>query len=106
MRKEMRIVRSKTYKNLEQMTNNREFISSILKKIILICNKDNNFSGIKKQIDEVNDSYNNVKEKIDKQDKLIETSKSLKKECLLKIEIIDRENDKMKNELLESLGNV
>ncbi len=102
----MEIVRSNTYNNLEQMTNNREFISNIIKRIILICDADSNFSGIKKQIDSINEKYETAKKKINKQEKLLKTSKSLKEEFLTKIEIIDNENSKMRLELLESLGSV
>ena len=100
----MNIVKSDADSRLEQIQNNRDFISSVLNEIFLICKVDDSFIEVGDKIKEMSEEVNLVKEKLEKQDQLLSESTQLKIDVEKKIQILDKENSRIRKELLTKLG--
>ena len=100
----MNIVKSDANTKLEQIQNNRDFISSVLDEIFIICREDENFLKVRKGVESIDFELSTIQEKLEKQNSLINRSESLKKDIVTKLSIIENENEEMKIELLRRLG--
>lgn len=100
----MIISKTDSYLRIEQKQNNRDFISSVLDEIFLICKEDKHFSRIRSKINGIGETVNNIQMKVVKQDELLNQSKRIRDDVTKKVSILDNENFKMKVELLEKLG--
>ncbi len=100
----MKIIKSNANSSLEQIQNNRDFISSALDEIFLICREDDNFAKSRKKVESIDTEANNLQFKIDKQNNLLQQSKHIKNELLTKLSILESENENVKNTLLRKLG--
>jgi len=100
----MNIVKSDANTKLEQIQNNRDFISSVLDEIFIICREDENFLKVRKGVESIDFELSTIQEKLEKQNSLINRSESLKKDIIIKLSIIENENEEMKIELLRRLG--
>lgn len=84
----------------------KNFISSIFNEIFLICKEDKNFYMVKEKINEVDETIKSLLTKVKKQDHLLEKSKDIKIDVTRKISILNNENSRVRNELLEQLGSI
>jgi len=100
----VKISKTCKYLNLEQKLKNSGFIQSVFNKILLICLNDKSLLDTDKKDNLVNSQINELQQKINKQDSLLEQSKKLQENFSKKISFIDNENYRLKIELLESLG--
>jgi len=100
----MRIKKTDTYQRIEQKQNNRDFISSVLDEVFLICREDSHFQSVRNKAHDVDLILNELKKKVARQDSLLEKSSLLKKDILMKIKILDNNCLHMRSTLLEQLG--
>ena len=100
----MRIVKTDSDLKIEQIQNNRDFISSVLDEIFLICRNDVVFKSVKNKIGDVDTQVETFNKKLEKQTSLVSHAKEIEKDVRQKIAIIDEQNEKMKDALLEQLG--
>jgi len=100
----MNIVKSDANTKLEQIQNNRDFISSVLDEIFIICREDENFLKVRRGVESIDSELSMIQDKLEKQNSLINRSESLKKDIVTKLSIIENENEEMKIELLRRLG--
>lgn len=100
----MRIAKTDSYTKVEQKQNNRDFISSVLDEIFLICKEDKQFDKVKRKIEKINETVDNIQMKINRQNELLTKSGEIKNSITRRLSILDNENFRMKNELLENLG--
>ncbi|MCK5606006.1 hypothetical protein KAR91_29175 [Candidatus Pacearchaeota archaeon] len=100
----MRITKTGSYQRLAEKQTNKDFISSILDEIFIICREDKHFSDVRKKAAEVDLALNEIRKKVSKQDSLLEKSSSLKNDVAMKIKILDNSCLQMRSELLEQLG--
>jgi hypothetical protein len=92
-----------TEKNiLEQKTNQTESMSNIINRIFLICKTDKNFQ-LKEQTKEIENKLKNKRERIDKQNKLLEQANTIYKDINRRVNILHSENNDEKVKLIESL---
>jgi len=100
----MRILKTDTDNQREQIQNDRDFISSVLDEIFLICREDKNFLKVRKNVETVDAEMKTILEKLETQNSLLNRSITLKNDILKKLSILDNENENMKIELLKKLG--
>lgn len=81
----------------------QELLPQIIERIFAICRSDPNFH-LKDELEIVENKIQALKQKISKQDSLIEQSFQIKKDFLYRIEILDEQNSVKQVELLESIG--
>ncbi len=87
----------------KKKVNNSNFIETVLNEIFLISENDPNF----KKDNEVKKNeikLNKIKDKLKKQNIILDKSKKFEKEIIEKIELLDNEIIKEKSELLYKLG--
>jgi hypothetical protein len=80
-----------------------EFIPQVTKRIFHICKTDHNFS-LRKDLESLSGEFEELQEKIDKKNDMLNQSNYVKKELLNRIKILERDNDNLKSELLSELG--
>jgi hypothetical protein len=61
---------------------------------------------VKEKINEVDETIKSLLTKVKKQDHLLEKSKDIKIDVTRKISILNNENSRVRNELLEQLGSI
>jgi len=97
-------VKTDSDSKLEQIQNNRDFISSVLDEIFLICRSDSAFHEVKTQIEGVDDKLETFNKRLRKQTNLLEQSNQIEQDVKQKIAILNDQTFKMRAELLEQLG--
>ena len=98
----MKLIRIDVQENREQKYKKEEFITNVVEQIFLICKNDRNFQleGSTK----IDEEIENIKIKVNNKNQLIQKSNEMKKTIIEKINELENENKKIKNNLLESLG--
>jgi len=86
---------------LNQKKNN--FLPEVVNSIFAICKNDPNFP-LKNQINDIEESLDSLRLKIDKQNDLLNQSEKLKKDLVKRITMLEGDNSSLQEELLESLG--
>jgi len=84
-------------------TRQENFFSDIISRIFSICKTDTSFH-LREDIQTVEKHERILKDKIRKQDDLLERSKSIKTDILKRISNLEDKNVDLKNTLLERLG--
>ena len=84
----------------------KEFFLSIINEILSICKEDKNLAEVNSNIDFIEPELKGIESKVEKQNILLTKSKEIRDDLLLKIEILQNENNKKRDELLESLGSM
>jgi hypothetical protein len=88
---------------IEEKINSQELLPQIIERIFSICRVDPNFK-LKDELEIVENKIKSIKQKIERQDMLLERSATLKKDLLQRLEILNDQNEKKQISLLESLG--
>jgi hypothetical protein len=88
---------------IEQEKNVKEKLPQVLNRIFEICKSDPNFP-MKEKLESLEESILRVKQKIKKQDELLEKSKEISKDFSKKISFYEEENEELRGKILESLG--
>ena len=84
--------------------NKKNLLSLIFDNLFLICKNDPLFSTKTKSFDNLDDTMEDITKKLDKYNELINTSKTLKEDLSRKLRIIELDNIKTKEKLLDILG--
>ena len=84
-------------------TRQKNFHSDIISRIYSICKTDPSFQ-LKEDIQNIEEHERILKDKISKQDDLLERSKGIKNDVLKRISNLEDKNIDLKNTLLERLG--
>ena len=84
-------------------TRQENFFSDIISRIYSICKTDPSFQ-LKEDIQNIEEHERILKDKISKQDDLLERSKEIKNDILKRISNLEDKNIDLKNTLLERLG--
>jgi hypothetical protein len=87
----------------EKIKNTQELIPQIIDRIFAICKNDSNFE-LNNDFKNIDEKINLLKNKINKQDKLLNKSINFKKDILKRIAILDNQNEKKQIELLEYMN--
>jgi len=82
----------------------KEFISTILSEIFLICKEDQNLDDKNLESKDSKKVITELKKRIAKQNGLLKKSTKLKGELLNKVEILNNQNLRVRTQLLEGLG--
>ena len=82
----------------------KDFLSTVVNEIFLICQEDKNFKKDQTKVKDVDQNLNELKQRVSKQNSLIKKSEELKSDFKKKLTLIDNANFKMRARLLESLG--
>ena len=88
---------------LEKQRNTKELLPQIVKRIFAICRTDPHFP-LKNEMESVDDRIQNISEKIEKQNDLLNQSSELKKDFGQRIDVLKNENTRKQSQLLEQLG--
>ena len=88
---------------LGKSSRQENFISDIVTRIYSICKTDPSFH-LKEDIQDIEKYETTLKNKIEKQDDLLERSKGIKNDVLKRISSLEDKNIDLKNTLLERLG--
>lgn len=91
----------KINKKSEETT--QELLPQIVERIFAICKNDPNFT-LKDELEIIENKSESIKQKIKRQEDLLEQSAELKKEILQRVEVIESQNERKQIELLESIG--
>lgn len=83
--------------------NPQELLPQIVERIFAICKTDPNFN-LKDELEIIENKTEAMKQKIKKQDALLDQSNKLKSDLLQRLEILDSHNEKHQMRLLESIG--
>jgi hypothetical protein len=81
----------------------KETLPRVVNRIFSICKTDPHFK-LKEEMKTVEGKIGNLKNKVDKQLKLLEQSKKLQEEVRKRIALIKADNESRQTELLEDLG--
>lgn len=100
----MKIVKTDANNRVEHIKNNRDFISSALDEIFVICREDGNFVKARSKVQGLDGEVAVLQQQVNKQNNLLEKSQSIKSDILTKLSILENENENVKNELLRKLG--
>jgi len=88
---------------LKESNNKKEMLPQVVNRIFSICKADPHFK-LKSEMQSVEEKLNELKEKVDKQQKLLDRSNELTESVKRRISLIQEENETRQNELLETLG--
>ena len=78
-------------------------LPQIVERIFAICKNDSNFP-LKNKMSNVDDTLSEIQTQINKQDKLINQSKSLSTNIVARLSNLKSSNQDLKERLLEELG--
>lgn len=89
--------------SIKETKKSNSFLSEIVSQIFAICKEDPSFDNQGK-LDMIDNQLKEVKEKINRQNKLLDKSKEIKKKLDERLNILDNSLTIKREELLESLG--
>jgi len=100
----MKIVKVNPTPILDKIKKEHNFLSTIFNNIFLICKSDPSFSTKKIEVDKLDEILSETNEKLKKHSDMLNKSTEIKYEFIRKIDIIEKENTKLKSTLLDKLG--
>lgn len=81
----------------------KELLPQIVERIFAICKTDGNFP-LKGKMSNIDDEITIVRNKIRKQEKLLNDSKTLSSNIISRLTNLKNSNQELRNKLLQSLG--
>jgi hypothetical protein len=81
----------------------KELLPQIVERIFAICKTDSNFP-LKSKMTNIDDEIKIIKNKIRKQEKLLNDSKNLSSNIISRLTNLKNSNQELRSKLLESLG--
>ena len=87
----------------EKRTTTKELLQQIVERIFAICKTDGNFP-LKGKMGNIDTEITNIKKQINKQNKLLNDSKSLTSNIMSRLTTLRNSNQTLRDKLIESLG--
>ena len=87
----------------EKRTTTKELLPQIVERIFAICKTDGNFT-LKGKMGNIDDEILTIKKQINKQNKLLNDSKSLTSNIMSRLTTLRNSNQTLRDKLIESLG--
>ena len=87
----------------EKKSVSKELLPQIVERIFSICKTDENFP-LKTKMTNIDEQINNINNQMKKQEKLVNQSKELKSNLMVRLTNLKRSNQELRDKLLESLG--
>ena len=100
----MKIEKVNQYPQIERLQKEDNFLSSLFNKVFLICKENKDFMSKRQQFGELDIAIDELENRDEKQNSLLEQSSSLKQNVSRKVQLLGDENFRTRAQLLESLG--
>ena len=99
----MKITQVEPLPNIYKFKNKEEFCNRLIQEVVTICKNNPLYSKPNKKILELINHSNKLIVKNEKLDMLLEKSKNMKNDLNNKISLLNEDNNKFRNKLLEIL---